>query len=371
MTGRRRFGSVRKRSSGRWQAEYWHEGRRRSIGTFSTKAEAWAVLSTIEVDLHKGAWLDPRAGQVTLGVFANGWQRQRPELADRTRELYRFVLDRHVLPSLGDVALAGLSPSKIRGWHAGIAKFHPATAAKSYRLLSTIMRTAVNDGLILSSLGKVVGVGVERAEERPVATVAEIEALESAMPEHLRIVVLLAAWCQLRRGEILGLRRRDVDLLHRVVRIEQTRTFTMKGESLIKVPKTTSSRRTIAMPDLLVERLAMHLNRTTDVNPDALIITGRNGSLLSRDALQGSWERARARVGRTDLRFHDLRHAGLTLAAATGATTAELMHRAGHSSAAAALRYQHATRDRDRIVADALEALIKPATITPIKSAMK
>jgi hypothetical protein len=106
MTGRRRFGSVRKRSSGRWQAEYWHEGRRRSIGTFSTKAEAWAVLSTIEVDLHKGAWLDPRAGQVTLGVFANGWQRQRPELADRTRELYRFVLDRHVLPSLGDVALA-------------------------------------------------------------------------------------------------------------------------------------------------------------------------------------------------------------------------------------------------------------------------
>jgi len=56
----------------------------------------------------------------------------------------------------------------------------------------------------------------------------------------------------------------------------------------------------------------------------------------------------------------------LTLAAATGATTAELMHRAGHSSAPAALRYQHATRDRDRILADALELLVKPAEIIPL-----
>ena len=55
--------------------------------------------------------------------------------------------------------------------------------------------------------------------------------------------------------------------------------------------------------------------------------------MLTRDALQGSWERARMTIGRPDLRLHDMRHTGLTLAAATGATTAELMHRAGHASA--------------------------------------
>ena len=115
-----------------------------------------------------------------------------------------------------------------------------------------------------------------------------------------------------------------------------------------------------------MERAAEHLSRYTDAGPEALVFTGRAGNQLTRDALQGSWERARTSIGRPDLRLHDLRHTGLTLAAATGATTAELMHRAGHSSAAAALRYQHATQDRDRVIADALGELVEAAPISPI-----
>lgn len=75
--------------------------------------------------------------------------------------------------------------------------------------------------------------------------------------------------------------------------------------------------------------------------------------------LQRAWTKARLRVGRPDLHLHDLRHTGLTFAAATGATTEELMRRAGHASADAALRYQHATRDRDRVLAKALEDLME------------
>jgi integrase len=59
------------------------------------------------------------------------------------------------------------------------------------------------------------------------------------------------------------------------------------------------------------------------------------------------------------LRFHDLRHTCNTLTAATGASTRELMHRMGHSSATAALRYQHATKERDAVVAAALDELIE------------
>ena len=73
--------------------------------------------------------------------------------------------------------------------------------------------------------------------------------------------------------------------------------------------------------------------------------------------LAAKWREARAVAGLTDVRFHDLRHTGLTWAAATGATVAELMHRAGHRSPAAALRYQHATRNRDQAVATALSAM--------------
>ncbi len=366
MTGRRHFGSVRKRPSGRWQATYKHEGERHSAGTFSSKADALALLSTIEADLRRGAWIDPRTGQVTLGTYANEWLQRRPDLAVRTRELYRYILDKHIFPSLGQATLSGLAPSKIRGWHAGIAQEHPATAAKAYRLLSSIMRTAVIDGLILSSPCKVDGAGTERAAERPIASVAEIEALTYAMPEHLRLIVPLATWCQLRRGEALGLRRKDIDLLHATISVEQSRTFSMDGTPIVKQPKTAAGRRVLAVPEYLIPSIADHLMRFTDSEPDSLVFNGSAGKPLTRDALQSRWERARLAIGRRDLRFHDLRHTGLTLAAATGATTAELMHRAGHSSAAAALRYQHATKDRDRVLAEALGSLVTMAEVIPL-----
>jgi integrase len=299
-------------------------------------------------------------------MYAEEWLERRPDLAVRTDELYRYLLTNHILPTLGKTTLAGLAPSKIRGWHAGIAQGHPSTAAKSYRLLSTIMRTAVVDGLILTSPCKVEGGGTERAAERPMATIAEVEALTSAMPEHLQLVVLLATWCQLRRGEILGLRRQDIDLMHATIQIEQSRTFTMDGQSLTKEPKTVAGRRSLSVPGNVIQAIIQHLEQFTDASPDALVFTGRTGIPLTRNVLQSAWDRARRTIGRPDLHMHDLRHTGLTLAAATGATTAELMHRAGHSSASAALRYQHATKDRDRVLADALEALVKPATVIPI-----
>lgn len=367
MAGRRHFGSVRKRSSDRWQASYWIEGRRHGVGSFLTKADALAYLSNVESDVRRGAWIDPNSGKVTVRAYANEWLSRRTDLATRTRELYRYVLDHHVFPKLGDASLAGLAPSKVRGWHSSIAQEHPATAAKAYRLLSTIMRTAVTDGLILNSPCRVRSAGVERAPERPVASVAEIGALADAMPDHLRIVVLLATWCQLRRGEILGLRRRDVDQLHSLIRVKQTRTFTMKGESVVKAPKTAAGSRTVAVPKFVVAPLAEHLARFTSSEPDAFVVSGRSGIALSRDALQGSWERARTTVGRPEMHLHDLRHTGLTLAAATGATTAELMLRAGHASPAAAHRYQHATRDRDQVVADALDDLVHRASISQIR----
>jgi len=212
MTTRRHFGTVRKRSSGRWQVVYRVEGRMYSAGAYKFKADALACLATIESDLRRGVWIDPRAGRMTLRVYAKEWLDQRNDLAFRTNELYTYLLESHIMPSLGNATLIGLAPSKIRSWHASLARDHPSTAAKAYRLLSAILRTAVTDGLLVSSLCKVAGGGVERPAERPVATVREVEALEAAMPEHLRLIVLLATWCQLRRAELLGLRRKDIDL---------------------------------------------------------------------------------------------------------------------------------------------------------------
>lgn len=84
---------------------------------------------------------------------------------------------------------------------------------------------------------------------------------------------------------------------------------------------------------------------------------------------RAKWAKARASVGLPHLHFHDLRHVANTLTAASGASTRELMHRMGHVSPEAALRYQHATKDRDVVIANALGELIArpPATVTPFR----
>ena len=88
MPGKRSFGSVRRRSSGRWQAVYWHEGRFRSAGSFPTKIAAVASFATIQSDLRRGSWIDPKAGKVLLRDYATEWLEQRKDLAVRTKELY-------------------------------------------------------------------------------------------------------------------------------------------------------------------------------------------------------------------------------------------------------------------------------------------
>lgn len=365
---RRHFGSTRTFQSGRIQASYWLDGKRHiAPETFPTKADAYAWLDTVSADIQRGAWVDPRAGMVSVRLYAQQWLDGRRNLAVRTRELYQHLLDAHVFPAFGDARLGKVTPSQVRSWHAWIAADHPSTAAKAYRLLSTIMKTAVTDSLIVRSPCRVVGAGTEPAHERPVATVAEIQALADAMPDHLRLVVLLAAWCQLRRGELLGLRRRDVDSLHARLTVEQSRAFTMKGQSLTKVPKSKAGRRTISVPGHITADLADHLERFVAQRPEALVFSGAKGGPLTPQVLSAAWRRARIHVGRPDLRLHDLRHSGLTLSAAMGATVAELMHRAGHSSSAAALRYQHATVERDQVIANALAGLARPADIVPIR----
>lgn len=371
MTKRRHFGYIRRRSSGRWQVTYWNEGRSHSAGTFAAKADALAYLSTVEADLLRGAWIDPRAGQITLQTYGVQWLENRPDLAVRTVELYEYLLANHIFPTLGRSTLAGLSPSKVRGWHSALAKEHPSTASKAYRLLSTIMRTAVTDGLVINSPCKISGAATEHAAERPMATIQEVDALSLAMSDNLQLIVLLSTWCQLRRGELLGLRRRDIDLMHATVQIYQSRTFTRDGSSLVKSPKTAAGRRTLSIPSNVMAPLIRHLNEFTSVDGDALLFTMASGAPLTAGALQRNWSKARQSIGRSDLHLHDLRHTGLTLAALTGATTAELMHRAGHSSASAALRYQHATQDRDRVLADALGALVMPSEVTRIDEEMR
>jgi len=360
---RRSFGTVDQLKSGSWRARYRDPatGRRASGGTFATRAEAERWLAAAQVDMARGAWVDPKAGEVPLRDYAEGWLAQHTGLRPTTRALYRHLLDRHILPVLGDAPIGRLAPSAVREWYSGLHAEHPTTAGTAYRLLRAVLNTAVADERIVRNPCQVRGAGSTSAPERPVASIAEVEAAADAMPPRLRLAVLLAAWCQLRRGEVLGLQRRDIDLLHGTLSIERAQTVTTDGVPVLGPPKTSAGRRTLAIPPHILPSLTEHLARFVGPAPDAWLFPG------STSIIERTWSKARLAIRRPDLHFHDLRHTGLTWAAATGASTKELMRRGGHSTSAAALRYQHATEDRDQALASALAELARPAAVVPIR----
>jgi integrase len=345
-----------KRSTNTGEARYdvrTRIGGRVVTRTFKRKRDAEAYATSVEADRLRGVAIDPRRARVTLATYGRENLRiRRAGLALRTVDQYSWLLEEHILPELGKRALGDIDPSMVRLWNARLSGRHPTTAAKAYRLLSSIMRSAVADEIVTRNPCQVKGAAVERSTERPVASMAEVAALAEAMPDHLRVAVLLGAWCQLRRGELLGLRRRDVDVTRGSLTVELTRGPRMGGEEIIKSPKTEAGRRTVAIPGNVLPAVERHLDIYVGSEPGSPFLVGEKGRALLVKSLTKAWSEARVSVGRTDLRLHDLRHSGLTWAAATGASLAELMRRAGHQSPVAALRYQHATDDRDRVLAE-------------------
>ncbi|WP_449385065.1 tyrosine-type recombinase/integrase [Cellulomonas soli] len=294
-----------------------------------------------------------------LAEYADAWLEGR-ELKPRTRAHYRQLLDTRILPAFGEKELAAITPVDVRLWHAGMDARKPTIRAHAYALLRTIFTTAVADDLVTSNPCRIRGGGAtKRAKAIRPATLAELESLTAAMPTRLQPMVLLAAWCALRFGELAELRRGDVDLKRATLRIRRG-VVRVDSEVIIGTPKSVAGVRDVAIPPHLMPTLERHLAEHVAPGRDALVFPAADGRNMSPNSLYWHYYPARRAAGRPDLRFHDLRHTGAVLAASTGATLAELMARLGHSTPAAAMKYQHAAADRDRAIADALSALVAP-----------
>lgn len=103
-TKRRRFGRIRRLSSGRYQARYsLGDGQLRSApDTFATLAAAEQFLAAVETEMLRGTWFDPDAGDIRLDVYAPRWLDERPvELQPRTLEIYTRLLDRQSAAGVG------------------------------------------------------------------------------------------------------------------------------------------------------------------------------------------------------------------------------------------------------------------------------
>jgi integrase len=358
MAGRRRFGRVRKLPSGRWQARYRApDGQdHRAPETFKTKTAADRWLAALETDLARGQWIDPRAGAVLLTDYAETWLAGRADLKVRTRELYRWLLGKYVIPQLGHLRLEELTPSSVRAWHATLLRDgSPTPTRQAYALLRAMLNTAVSDELLLRNPCLVRGAGVARSGERTTATLAQVQALADAVPPRYRMLILLAAWSGARWGELVALSRDRLDLERGTMRIDRQYVELEDNSLVLDTPKTAAGIRTVHIPPHLLPDLRAHLEDHR--NHPTLVFTTGFGRPLSRGGFRSTWVKARQHAGLPDFRFHDLRHTGNTLAATTGASTKELMARMGHASMRAALIYQHATAERDQEIAAALSEL--------------
>jgi integrase len=356
---KRRFGSVRKLPSGRYQASYINPAgvRQNAPDTFRTKTDANRWLTLVEADLSRGTWVDDRAASESLGNFARAVLRDSPSIGVRWRETCERNMRLHLAPLL-DTPLRAVSPTMVREWHAAALRGNGGrtSISQTYRFLRMVMNVAVREGLIVRNPCQITGAGVTKAAERPVATPAQVVALVEAITPRYRTAVLIAAWCGLRRGEIAGLRVTDVDLVEHTITVRKNRVEPLHapGKAHDKEPKTEAGKRTIAVPPHVIPVIRLHLDEYAGKER---FFVSRDGSPLRGNTLYQAFVRARKKVGLDQLTVHDLRHTGQTLAAHTGATMADLMKRLGHSSMAAARRYLHAVDGRDKEIAHALSAL--------------
>jgi integrase len=358
----RSFGTARRLPSGRWQVRYYDQAgvRHTAPRTFLSKADANRYLAQVEADLLRGAWTDPRLARITFGGWVERWWPTSADLRPGTRTFYDYLLRRFLLPAFGETPLGRIDAMTVRSWLADlheVGEVTPTTIAKAYRLLRRILNVAVEAGYLPRNPAAIKGAGLERAAEMRHVSIPQLHALAEAVPGRYRALVLVAGYGGLRWGELVGLRRRRVDLAGaRIYVVEQVAE--VAGKFIVSPPKTAAGQRVVVLPAVAVSALAEHLEEYAAAEPEGLVFRSGRGTYLQRSNFSRLvWRPAVQQLGLDGLRFHDLRHTAATLAAAAGATTKELMERMGHTSSAVALRYQHVMADRQAAIAAALDGL--------------
>jgi integrase len=333
--------------------------------TFPSKRDAEQWLTVTEAAMLRGDWIDPVLGRITLADFGARWIKER-RLGDRTREEHARTFRLHIVPFLGRKTLGEIGTDTVRTWRATLAEEGRSEirVAKAYKLLRAIMNTAVDDERIKRNPCRIKGADQEYSPERPVATVTQVFALADEMPARFRALVLAAAFTGLRWGELIALRRCDVDVDELTVRVPRRLAQLSSGRMVAGPTKSAAGFRTVALPEVIAGDLRDHMTRFAGSGDDGLLFVGEKGAMLKRGNWRRSvhWPESIKNAGLPDgFTFHDLRHTGNHLAASAGATTKELMHRMGHGSMRAALIYQHATSERDQEVARAVSRRARAA----------
>lgn len=361
--------SIAKRIDGRWRARYRDSSGREHSKHFSRRVDAQRWLDEVTASVVTGSYVGPRSARITIGDYSERWrssQVHRPTTAAQVETNLR----RHVRPFFCERPLGSVRRSEVQAWVKGRSEvLAPATVELVYRYLSAVFRAAVEDRLIPSSPCS--RIALPRREQRrvePLGTDAVLALIE-AVPARYAALVVLAAGTGLRQGECFGLTVEHLDMLRRMVHVEQQLVLMPGAAPYLAAPKTDASRRTVPLPAVVVDALARHL-ATYPVGPHGLIFTTEHAEPIRRTSFSTIWRPA-VKVAELPDRsgFHSLRHYYASLLIRHGESVKVLQARLGHASASETLdTYSHLWPDSEDRTRQAVDEVLGSAPADSLRT---
>lgn len=355
--------SIEKTEHGTYRVRYrTPDGRSRSK-SFKRRADADAFAATVETSKLQGTYTDPSLGKTRFGDWAKHVQDSRINLAPTTRARDDSYFRSLILPYFADEPLARVNPVQVQKWVNTLVaeEYAPGTIRKAYQLLSAVFNSAVNSDLIPRSPCRGIKLPKDVKEEMRFLSAEEVEQLADAIDPRYRALVLTGAYAGLRPGELFGLKVNRLDMLRRQLKVVEALTE-VSGKIRLGPPKSKASKRTVTMPEFLVEELAQHLAQYLD--PDGWVFSAPHGGPVRRTNFRRRfWMPAvRTSVGEP-MRSHDLRHTHAALLIAQGVHVKVLQDRLGHASITTTLdTYGHLMTGLDEAAASKLDGIRGAAT---------
>lgn len=362
-------GTIVRRGDGRWAAAIVSEGRRRYVYGH-TREEAHRKLVAALQARSDGTLLP--SGRETVRTFLASWLASgEGNLRPATLEKYSRDIANHVLPSLGSVPLARLGPQHLQHRYSEMLRvgLSPTTVRHVHAVVHRALFQAVRWGLLSRNVADLVTPPRFRAGPWRVLTPADAGLLiEVAAGDRLEAVYVLACTSGMRRGEILALRWRDVDLARGTLAVTGSLQRT-KGGLAIAEPKTARSRRLVALTDLAVAALARRQEiQTAEAervgglwkNLDLVFTSAVGGPIEPGNLLRRSFWPLLDRAGLPHIRFHDLRHTAATLMLSRGVHPKVASELLGHSTVGITLDlYSHVSESMQRDAARAMDEVFR------------
>jgi integrase len=358
-------GTIFRRKDGRWVAKVTLPGCKRRDFYGPTRQVVAQRLTDALRAIRDGVSIPSE--RITVADFAHRWiEAVSPNLRPRTVELYESILRVHVIPNIGAIRLARLSPADVQRLYSNVR----GSARNAYLVVHSMLEKAVRWDMVPRNVADLVD--APPTPRREVAALTPVEArrfLDAISGHRLESLFTLAITTGARSGELLGLSWHQVDFNSSTISIRRS-LQEINGRFTLTEPKTKRSHRTIAISKIAVESLRRHRVRQLEEslllgqvwrNEWNLVFTSEIGTPVDRHhVLRRHYRPLLVKAGLpVTLRFHDLRHIAASLALGQGMPIPTVSEMLGHSDAATTLRvYAHAMPGVQRQVAQAMDAVL-------------